>query len=179
MDFERIWYCIYTMSEIQTEHHEQTKPTEHEPLQTTLFDEAIEMQEKDAARRILDDSSAEIIEFPQQNLNQKDSSFEFSKKQKTAAVVAALAAGAGIGVHIAENTAPTFSEETTEYQVQPGDGMYSVAETIPGYNTEDPLDIINHISVDPANIDALKDGLQPGETLSVPVSINGVEASDE
>jgi len=75
--------------------------------------------------------------------------------------------------------APTFSTDTTTYPVGNGEGLYDAAESIPGINTIDVRDAVQHISVDPANIDVLKDGLQAGEQLVVPISINGVESSNE
>ncbi len=91
----------------------------------------------------------------------------------TAVVGATLVASAvGVGVAAHEATkAPEFSEETTTYTVDQGDGMYDAAEEVKG--VEDVRDAIDHIQADPANIDVLKDGLQPGEQLVIPVSVEG------
>jgi hypothetical protein len=81
----------------------------------------------------------------------------------------AAAAGAAIG----SATTPEFSEETTTYTVQPGDGLYDAAENIQG--SFDMRDAVDHIENLPQNAVTLEDGLQPGETISIPVSTEGYE----
>jgi hypothetical protein len=70
-----------------------------------------------------------------------------------------------------------FSEETTTYSAEPGDGVWDAAEQIQG--SFDMQDAVAHISADPANIDVLKDGLQQGEQLVIPVSVAGYEPADQ
>ena len=93
------------------------------------------------------------------------------QKGIAASVIAVTAlGGAGLAVNAATQ-GPTFSETTSEYVVQPGDGLYDAAGAIKGIEGADVRDAAEHISVDPANIDVLSDGLQPGEVLIIPDSV--------
>ena len=87
-------------------------------------------------------------------------------------VGAALVGGIGYGLH-EEFKAPEFSEETTTYTVDQGEGVFAAAQHVKG--VEDLRDAVDYISADPANTDVLKDGLQPGEQLVIPVSVKGFE----
>jgi hypothetical protein len=89
--------------------------------------------------------------------------------QKLAAGVVTAAALVGGALALAESQiGPEFSETTTEYTVQPGDGIYDAAENIQGIGDVDIRDAVQRIRLDPANTDVLKGGLQPGETLVIP-----------
>jgi len=83
----------------------------------------------------------------------------------TAAVAATAVFGATV---VGANQGPEFSDETKTYTVESGDGLQNAAEDILGTEKIDIRDAISHIADDPANIDVLKDGLQPGETLVIP-----------
>lgn len=85
-------------------------------------------------------------------------------------VAATLVAGAAGALAPAE-----FSEETTTWTAESGDGLYDAAEEIAGINTVDIRDGVDFIQTHPANIDALKDGLQAGEQIVIPVSVEGHE----
>lgn len=87
---------------------------------------------------------------------------------KTGALIAAGAAVVAGPATIEHFTAPQFSEATQEYVVQDGDGLQNAAEAIIGSEKIDIREAITHIKVDPANIDVLSDGLQPGEILIIP-----------
>jgi len=94
----------------------------------------------------------------------------------------ALAVGGTAGIAVAANEAlksASFSEETTTYTVEPGDGLFSAIQHIEGIETINKWDAVEHVQSDPANIDVLKDGLQPGEQLVVPVSVNGIEKTEQ
>jgi len=92
-------------------------------------------------------------------------------KGVAATIIAATAVGAvGFGVYEA-NKGPEFPETTNEYVVKPGDGLTNAAEQVPGVGSVDIREVTHHIAVDPANIDVLKDGLQPGEVLEIPTSV--------
>lgn len=94
----------------------------------------------------------------------------------------ALAVGGTAGLAVAANEAlktASFSEETTTYTVEPGDGLFSAIQHIEGIETINKWDAVEHVQSDPANIDVLKDGLQPGEQLVVPVSVNGIEKTEQ
>ncbi len=97
-----------------------------------------------------------------------------SRGAVAAALTVAVAAG-GVAVTHDALAAPEFSEETTTYTVQPGDGLYDAAEDILGSDSIDTRDAVDYISADPANIDVLKDGLQPGEQIVIPISVEGHE----
>ena len=168
----RIWYCINNMSEIQTHHTESSE----KPLDESYYNEIYEWQAIDAAaKRMVEEEKA---------LNTEPATPDHSLRNKLivtgAAAAASVAAFAGINAVDSESVSiPTFSEQTTTYTVQDGEGLYDAAESIPGINSIDVRDAVEHISVDPANIDILKDGLQVGEQISVPISINGVDTSKE
>lgn len=104
-------------------------------------------------------------------------------KRNRGAVAAALTVAVATGgVGIAAGSAlaaPDFSEETTTYTVEQGDGLYDAANEILGSDSIDIRDAVDHISVDPANIDVLKDGLQPGEQIVIPISVAGHENDTE
>lgn len=65
---------------------------------------------------------------------------------------------------------PAFSSETTEYTIQPGDGLLDAAAEISGLG--DDREGVAYIENMPENQDALSDGLQPGETIIIPISAN-------
>lgn len=94
----------------------------------------------------------------------------FRKGVAATVITATALAGAGAAAYEGMK-GPTFSEQTHEYVVEPGDGILNAAEHIKGIDSIDPRDAVQHISVDPANIDVLKDGLQPGEVLEIPDSV--------
>ena len=164
------------MSEIQKETYEQKTTTQEDD-----FDAILAMQAKSAAQRMI---RQELEENPSQeatawNLNEQPSKDNSTRNRIIAAGVGVAVLG-GVAAGVNEALAPpTFSEESTTYTVQPGDGLESVVDSIPGIESADSRDVQHYVSVDPANIDALKDGLQPGENIVVPVSINGVEPTEE
>ena len=175
------------MSEIQTDTREQTSP-----LIDEAFEDAFEKELGDSSRRFVDVESSEStpVSAPQEaEATTEDRATQ--PKQPNYARRRAIATGAGVVIASAATVgiagavaaadgpqAPEFSKETTTYTVQPGDGLYNVVESIPGINTVDEREAIDHVKADPANIDALKDGLQPGESIEVPLSINGVTSSE-
>lgn len=109
-------------------------------------------------------SAARLLEAPEQpkKLNAKNTLIKAS-----VGIGLGASAIAG-GVALSEALTPDPSQEKTTYVVQPGEGLYDVAESIPGAEQLDQRDVINNIATDPANIEALKDGLQPGESIVVP-----------
>ncbi|HEY8992336.1 MAG TPA: hypothetical protein VIM37_00620 [Candidatus Microsaccharimonas sp.] len=93
------------------------------------------------------------------------------RKGVAAGVIATTALAGGAALIHEANQGPTFSESTNEYVVTAGDGLYNAAEQIKGIDQADIREAVQHISVDPSNIDVLKDGLQPGEILVIPDSV--------
>lgn len=87
--------------------------------------------------------------------------------------VFALAGSIFAGYKIAEHAmaAPHFSEMTKSYTVEPGNGLYDAVETIEGINSISKADAVDYVEQLPKNKDALEDGLQPGEQLVVPESV--------
>lgn len=67
---------------------------------------------------------------------------------------------------------PEFSQETTEYKVQPGDGIWDASRQIENVETISKNDAVDYIQDMPENAEALSDGLQPNETIVVPKSVN-------
>lgn len=126
-----------------------------------------------ASQRFID--ATPVQSQPEVTLNKKG---KFVKNAAILSLSAASVAGVGVVAHDALSP-PEFSEEKTTYVVEPGDGLYNAAEEIAGIETVRLDDAANHIAVDPANIDVLKDGLQPGEQLSIPVSVKGYEEPKE
>lgn len=90
---------------------------------------------------------------------------------KIAGGALALAAAAGVGTALGQiDSAPIErSTETTTITVENGDGLQSIAAQVPGSEKYDIRDVTDSIATDPANIDVLKDGLQPGESVTVPI----------
>jgi hypothetical protein len=92
---------------------------------------------------------------------------------RIAAIGSVALAGLGFGIKAVErNIDPIEKSTSTTIEIaQPGDGVYNIAYRIPG-SQEVPVDLLVHdITQDPANIDKLKDGLQVGESLTVPTSV--------
>lgn len=71
------------------------------------------------------------------------------------------------------NVESKSSQETTTYTLQPGDNLWDAAKAINGSDETDLRDMVHRIEVDPANSEALRAGLQPGQQLVVPVRIVG------
>lgn len=69
------------------------------------------------------------------------------------------------------NSSPAFSEESTTHFTQPGDTLWGIVDQIEGIENIDKRDAVSHINKDPANTDMLKDGLQGGDVITIPVSV--------
>ena len=97
------------------------------------------------------------------------------RKNRIKRPVAALALtgvilGGGKAVHETYD-APTFSESTTTYTVQPGEGLWNAVDGIEDLNSVDRRDAVDYVEHMPQNEKVLEDGLQVDETIVVPVSI--------
>lgn len=165
------------MNETQT----PLEPTPQE--QPDQFDDILAMQAPDVARRLIEqqepytrEATVGGIQDPTQEQGKKSRNFA-----KTAAILTAVALPAGALGAVTANAlkAPEFSEETTTYTVEPGDGLINVAQEIKGVETVRMNDTLDSIAGDPANIDVLKDGLQPGEQIVIPVSVKNYEDTTE
>jgi len=155
--------------------YEALQNAENPTLINESFDDAIALQAADIGKRYIQEPTPQP-----KRMSEKLKNSLIYTGAGIAMVGSATAGVAGLAaVGNETDPAPTFSEETTTYTVQDGDGIYDAAESIAGINTIDVRDAVSHITSDPVNIDVLKDGLQAGEQLVVPVSINGVETPNE
>lgn len=153
-----------------------------EPESINLFEDENWLAAGQAARRTVE-ASPQVENTPSYSepkpLNEPvQTPSRPSVGMKIAATTGALlATGAVIGGISNEYKTPEFSEETTVYTVQEGEGISAAAQHVKG--DRDIRDAVDYIAADPANIDVLKDGLQPGEQLVIPVSVEGYEADKE
>ena len=76
-----------------------------------------------------------------------------------------------IGHEIYASSTPEFSETTHSVVVQPGEGLWNTTESIDGIENIDKRAAVYHIQHDPQNAEALSDGLQAGESIQVPDSV--------
>lgn len=67
---------------------------------------------------------------------------------------------------------PDFSKATTEYLVQPGDGIDNAVFEIDGIDNIDYRNARDYVENMPENAETLKNGLHPGESLTIPVSVS-------
>lgn len=127
------------------------------------FEDIIAMQASAAGKRIVEQA-------PKNN--------DVRNRLIATGVGAAILAGSGLAVHEAVR-GPAFSQQSTTYSVNSGEGLYDIAKSIDGIDTIDIRDAVEYISIDPSNIDILKNGLQAGEQIEVPLSVNGADSSSK
>jgi hypothetical protein len=162
----------------------QTHPVEDFPLTPKNDFDVIEsiqssQEEVEAARRLVEKEEATEPEVVNTTDTPNHNRLHATVATASAGLVLA-ATGAGlVTVNNATTTPPVFSEETNTYTVMPNDGLEKIVDKIPGINTIDKDEAERYVSVDPANIDVLKDGLQPGDQIEIPISINGAESEDQ
>lgn len=137
------------------------------------FKDIESMQERDFIRL----SSERARSMSDQNYSQSEENQEVQPPKRSKKLLKALSVAAVVGTGLAGGKAifdqyspPTFSSETTTYTVNPGDGLLDVAEQIEGLG--DSREGVSHITKMPENQEALSDGLQPGETIVIPVDAN-------
>jgi hypothetical protein len=147
------------------------------------FEPVLELQENmaaaEAARRLMEqsaDSSSSEIEATPKPSQKRINKFVIGASS-TAVAAAFITGGLAIANHLVDEAeAKSFGTETTEYTANLGDTLLDVAEQVPGSDTKRSInDVIYHIETDPANLGPLSDGLQSGDKIRVPVSINGAE----
>lgn len=156
------------MREIQTKHHEQKYVPKNDN-----FDEILGWQSRDAAKRMVEEEPT---------VKPTESDYTLRNKLIATGVGATAVISGLVGLNALGNSpepTPTFSKEMTLVAAINGDSIFSIANKIPGHKTVDIRDAADYISTRPVNIDVLKDGLQSGEQIEVPVSINGVESSEK
>lgn len=64
-----------------------------------------------------------------------------------------------------------YSQQKEIVQVEPGQGLLDVAHHVEGSDHVDIRDVTEYIKEMPENTEALKDGLQAGEHVTIPVSV--------
>lgn len=73
---------------------------------------------------------------------------------------------------------PNFSKATTEYIVQPGDGVDNAVYEIEGVENYDPRIIRDYVEKMPENTEVIENGLHPGNVLVIPVSVGESSESE-
>ena len=195
-----LWYRVGNMTENQTFQSENeqapTPKDDGEIVSQAQIDLFNDWAASGAAQRIMEDTAetpilskpttSEAADYTPIRTNKVTPPARATVRgtKRTGIVVGtALAVGGTAGLaYAAANEAlktASFSEETTTYTVEPGDGLFSAIQHIEGIETINKWDAVEHVQSDPANIDILKDGLQPGEQLVVPVSVNGIEKTEQ
>lgn len=157
------------MSETPTNTPNQQYPTSDERfagISDKEWQDNKDIQDSLAAARRINESDQPVTAQP---VETTESRVGLGTKIATGFAIAGAVAG---GVAVVEaNNGPDFPETTTTYTVESGDGLQDVAEAVPGSDKVDITEVTHFIKTDPANIDALKDGLQPGETIEIPTSV--------
>lgn len=168
-----MWYRSVNMINTET----QTPTPEQIEQPKDDFDDIIEFQRSSAAaRQMVEVSSLEATRDAEEVIPKSHKVRDGLVKGGIATVVA-LGVGAGLGATASAMDKPApdaISEETTTFTATNGAGIYTAVDSIPG-STGMRETVKNHITNDPANIDILKDGLQVGESIVIPVSVNGAE----
>lgn len=151
-----------------------TPPTSPEQASQDIFEDAMQMQASESAQRILEPTEEYQPHTNDEPTETRQPSQQVRKNRAVAAALGVTIAATGVaaGSALAE---PSFSDATTEYTIGHGEGLYDAAESIKGIDSIGVDEAVAHIKTDPANIDVLKDGLQPGEQIIIPVSVEGHE----
>lgn len=127
------------------------------------------------AEEVLDEPITKSVEdeVPASQPEQERAAQRKTAVKRLAVATATTLATAGAGVVALEHfdREPVFSQETTTYTLQPGDGLGDAAQAIERSNEIDLRNAVHYIEVHPANIDVLKGGLEPGEQIVIPVSV--------
>lgn len=102
--------------------------------------------------------------------NQRAEKNETKSKLTTVAVLGTIAIVAFLGVKPFDK--PTeFSDETTRYTFEQGEGLNSAAFSVDRIDSKIPyVEVTEHIKNMPENEKALSDGIQAGETITIPES---------
>jgi len=138
--------------------------------------DAWEQNASEAARRVFD--MPETPTTPEGKRRKKGMS-TLSRRAIATGVGFGVALSAGYGAHELFKSAE-FSEDTTTYTLEMGEGEWAAAGHIEGIDTIDRQEAVAHIKNDPANAGVYADGrLDPGETLTIPKSVKGYEAPEQ
>ena len=177
----KIWYCITNMAETYT-----PPQTENQQPGDDHFAAIEEMQrerEALAAQRLIEGPSQPQLPAAEAQQDRAPSARVQRNRRIARNIVGgvvATGAAAALTVGVASALAPAdFSEEKTTWTAESGDSLYDAAEDILGIDGVDKRDAVDFIQGDPANIDVLKDGLQQGEQLVIPVSVEGYDDKDD
>lgn len=119
--------------------------------------------------------AAQRLEAAEQPIPLPEESEEQAQKTKLSTKIGigvAIAGAAVLGPQVVDSlNGPEFPESTTTFTAESGDSLFSAAETVPGSTSVDIRDVVHEISTHPANIEVLKDGLQAGESIEIPTSV--------
>jgi hypothetical protein len=148
-----------------------------EPIDTN-FSQVEEWQKKDAERQAADAARRVLETETVQSTEEADEASEAKKEQQknrlrglaaAAATLTTIGGVAGVGLYNDYKMDQLYNNAPkTSVTIEPNGSVSSETADIFGINKVDAREIEQRISVDPANIDVLKDGLQPGEKLVVP-----------
>ncbi len=86
-------------------------------------------------------------------------------------VALSLVFAGAIASGIFGNGDPVFSENTHEVTIGQNEGLWYAASTVDGVNEIDRNQAIDYIEDMPENANTLSDGLQAGEIIEVPDSV--------
>jgi len=97
---------------------------------------------------------------------------KYQTLKRIGAAVLIIAATA-YGVSELKNLAngPEFSQDTIEYKIQEGDGLWDASRQIENVESISKNDAVDYVESMPENAEALADGLQPHETIIIPESV--------
>ena len=171
----KIWYAMDNMQEKET--FEPIPEVTENPFADIEAMQQDQERFAASARRVIEEESPSqsqpTVQAPEASTDRK------SGKRAAFAAGAVVAAAGVLGVPAAVNAIgeavdhePTFSSATTEYTLNDGESIWDAAEHVKGAGTSaDIRDVVHHIEVDPANVDILKDGVHPGTTITIPLSV--------
>jgi hypothetical protein len=167
---KKMWYCICIMSEKpNTQIFDQDAPID------TNFSQVEEWQKKDAERQAADAARRVLETDAILSAEEADEAKKQQQKNRlrglaaAAATLTTIGGVAGVGLYNDYKMDQLYNNAPkTSVTIEPNGSVSSETADILGINKVDAREIEQRISVDPANIDVLKDGLQPGEKLVVP-----------
>lgn len=162
-----MWYGMSNMSETPTSTPNPEYPTSDERYADQAWQDNKDIQDSLAAAQRINQVDQPVASV-QPEAKPENRVSVGTKIGASAAIVAAVAAGPAI---IDRLDGPEFPDTTTPYTFESSDGLQNAAEAVPGASTVDIREVTSYIASHPANIEALKDGAQPGETIVIPTSV--------
>ncbi len=163
---------------INTNTSEEFSPSTEEAI-TDAIDlnraDADRRREADAARRLLEAPDSQTLLRPGEeqltieDMIQSKKKVAIGKKALGVAAGSALVFGGGAALGVFDSD-PVPSEQKVGVTVEAGQGMHEILiDNVENVNEHDLRDQAESVWKDPANLEALKDGLDPGDVIKVPV----------